>query len=59
MTRIAQRLAIIVAILASIIGYLYYAPHSEDIAQVDRIRTVAATMKLVHLVVCYVLFIFH
>lgn len=57
MVRIVQRLAIIAAILASIIGYLYYAPNSADIAQVDRIRSIAASMKLVQLIVYYVLFI--
>ena len=57
-TRISLKsLLIVTAILASIIGYLYYAPNSEDIAQIDRIRTVAATMKLVQLVVCFVLLI--
>lgn len=57
MSRIVQCLVIVIGILASIIGYLYYAPNSEAIAQVDRIRTVAASMKLVQLVVCYVVFI--
>ncbi len=57
MGRIAQGLIILTGILASIIVYLYYAPNSEDIAQLDRIRTVAASMKLIQLLVCYVLFI--
>jgi hypothetical protein len=58
MARIAQRLAIIIAITASFIGYLYYAPNSEGIAQFNRIRTLGAVLKLTQLIVCYIFFIF-
>jgi hypothetical protein len=57
MARTAQRLAIIVAIAASIIGYLYHAPNSEGIAQMNRVRALAATMKVFQSIVCSVLFI--
>jgi hypothetical protein len=57
MVRTAQRLVIIVAFVASIIGYLYQAPNSEGIAQFSRVRTLGATMKLTQLIVCYISFI--
>jgi hypothetical protein len=57
MVRIVQSLAILVAISASLIGYLYYAPNSEGIAQMDRIRPIATAMKLTQFVVCIILFI--
>jgi arylacetamide deacetylase-like 2 len=50
MARTAQRLAIIGAITASIIGYLYYAPGIEDMAQTNRIRALGATMKITQFV---------
>lgn len=57
MARIVQRLGIIIAISASFIGYLFYTPHGEGIAQLDRIRTMSAAMRLTHLIVCYVFFV--
>jgi len=57
MARTAQHLAIIVAISASIIGYLYHAPNSEGIAQLNRVRVLGASMKITQLIVCYILFI--
>lgn len=57
MARTAQRLAIIGAITASIIGYLYHAPHTEDFAQRNRIRALGATMKIVQFIVCKVFLI--
>jgi hypothetical protein len=56
MARTVQRLAIIVAITASVIGYLYHAPNSEDIAQLNRIRPLNAAMRLIDLIVCYIFF---
>ncbi|CAF0874818.1 unnamed protein product [Adineta steineri] len=50
MARTAQRLAIIGAITASIIGYLYHAPNSDGIAQMSRVRGLTATMKIVHVI---------
>jgi hypothetical protein len=57
MARIAQRLAIIAAISASIIGYLYHAPNSEGIAQLNQVRILGASMKITRFIVCYILFI--
>lgn len=51
MARTVQRLAIIGAIIASFIGFLAYAPNTEGIAQLDRVRTLAALMKLTHVIV--------
>ncbi|CAF3752151.1 unnamed protein product [Rotaria sp. Silwood1] len=50
MARTAQRLAIVGAIVASIIGYLYQAPHSEGIDQMNRVRLLGASMKIAHLI---------
>ena len=52
MARTIQYLAILVAIIAIFIGYLYHAPNSEDIAQMNRVRALTAPMKLAYLVVC-------
>jgi Ni,Fe-hydrogenase I cytochrome b subunit len=57
MARTAQRLAIIIAITASIIGYLYHAPNSEGIAQLNRVRMMGASMKIIHFIVCCILLI--
>jgi hypothetical protein len=46
-----QRLAILIAIIASFIGYLYHAPNSEGIAQMNRVRAITVPMKLAHLIV--------
>lgn len=46
------RLTVLVAVIAIFIGYLYYAPNSEGIAQMNRVRILTAPMKLAHLVVC-------
>jgi hypothetical protein len=53
MARAIQRLAILVAIIASFIGYLYHAPNSDGIAQMNRVRAIAIPMKLAHLIVCF------
>jgi len=50
MARTAQHLAIIGAIAASIMGYLYYAPNSEGIAQMNKVRSLGAIMKVTHFV---------
>jgi hypothetical protein len=57
MPRTAQRLAIIGAITASIIGYLYHAPHMEGIAQQNRVRALGATMKIAQFIVRQILLI--
>lgn len=51
MARTAQRLAIIGAITAAIVGYLYRAPLTEDMDQTNRIRGLGATMKITHAIV--------
>jgi hypothetical protein len=58
MARTAQRIAIILAITASIIGYLYHAPHSEGIAQLNRIRPLSAAMKIAKCIVYNILCIY-
>ncbi len=58
MTRRIQFLAIFIAILASFIGYLFYAPHSEGIVQINRVRAITVPMKLAHLIVCVYLTLF-
>lgn len=57
MPRTAQRLAIIGAITATIIGYLYQAPNTEGMEQLNRIRALGATMKIAHFIVCILMFI--
>jgi uncharacterized membrane protein YtjA (UPF0391 family) len=57
MARTAQRLAIIVAIIASIIGYLYHAPNSEGIAQLNKVRMAGARIKIIYFIVCCILLI--
>jgi len=57
MGRTAQRLAIIGAITASIIGYLYHAPNSKGISQLNRLRMMGASMKIVHFIVCCIFLI--
>jgi len=57
MPRIAQRIAIIVGVVTSIIGYLYHAPHSEGMAQLTRVRALSAMMKIVYWIVCNLAFI--
>lgn len=54
-----QRLAIVSAVVASLFGYLYQAPNIDGIEQVNKVRILGATMKLMHLVVCNLLFNFH
>ena len=44
-------LTVWMAMLAGFIGYLLYAPHSEGIPQINRVRAITASMKLAHLIV--------
>ncbi|CAF0762952.1 unnamed protein product [Rotaria sordida] len=50
MARTTQRIAIIGAIVASFIGYLYQAPHSEGIAQMNRVRILGIPIKIACLI---------
>jgi hypothetical protein len=45
------RVTIFIAIFASVIGYLAYAPNSEGIDQLNRVRAIVAPMKIAHLIV--------
>jgi hypothetical protein len=54
--RTFQRVAIVGAILASMCSYLWQAPNSEGIEQMQRVRAIGAMMKLAHLIVCNWLF---
>jgi hypothetical protein len=51
MARTGQRLAIVSAIIASLIGYLYHAPNSEGIAQMTQVRALGALLKMTELIV--------
>lgn len=51
MARTAQRLAIIGAITATMVAYLYRAPNSEGIAQLNRVRAMTASMRIADLAV--------
>lgn len=51
MGRIAQQVALAIAITATFIGYLYHQPNSAGVSQYDRIRTPSALSKLIDLIV--------
>lgn len=51
MARALQRLAVLVGIVASLLGYLYHVPGSDGVPQIGRIRLLSATMKIVDAVV--------
>ena len=51
MVRSAPVFAIIISIIASVLGYLLYIPHSEGVAQLNRIRVISAAMKTIKFVV--------
>ena len=51
MPRTGGRLAIIAAIAASVFGYLFYAPNTEGIEQLNRVRILGAAMKITQLIV--------
>lgn len=57
MARTGQRLAIVTALTASFIGYLLYTPNTGGIAQMNRLRTLSAVMKISHLLVCDLAFV--
>ena len=57
MGRRVQRLAIIIVIIATFIAYLSRVPNSEGIEQINRIRGLAAVLKLTHLLVCQTSFL--
>ena len=51
MSRTLQRFAITIGITAVILAYLYHVPNSEGVPQMDRIRLLSASMKIVSFVV--------
>jgi hypothetical protein len=51
MGRTLQRLVIIISILIVLGAYLSYVPNSEGVAQMNRIRLLSASMKIVRFVV--------
>lgn len=57
MARTLQRLAIIIVIIATFIAYLSRVPNSEGIEQINRVRGLAAVLKLTHLLVCHTPFL--
>ena len=63
MPRKLQLLAIITSILVVIFAYLYHVPNSEGVPQMDRIRLLSASMKIISFVVsrivlsCYLLLV--
>ncbi|CAF2979044.1 unnamed protein product [Rotaria socialis] len=50
MARKLQLLAIITSILIGIFAYLYHVPNSEGVPQMDRIRLLSASMKIISFV---------
>lgn len=52
MSRSWQRLAIVFSVSAALTAYLYHVPNSEGVPQMERIRLLSASMKLVSFVVC-------
>ncbi|CAF1279597.1 unnamed protein product [Adineta steineri] len=44
------RLAIILGSFVTLIAYLYHVPNSEGVAQMDRIRIISASMKIINFV---------
>lgn len=53
MARTFQRLAILIAITGTFIAYLSRMPNSDGIEQINRVRSLAAMLKLTHLLVCH------
>ena len=58
MARTGQKLALIGATIASIIGFLAYSPNMEGIAQPGLVRTLGALMKLTHVIVSVSMLLF-
>lgn len=46
-----SRLALITSILVSIFAYLYHVPNSEGVPQMNRIRLLSASMKVIGFIV--------
>jgi hypothetical protein len=50
MARKFQRLAIIISILTVLFAYLYNVPNSEGVPQINRIRRISASMKIIRFI---------
>lgn len=57
MGRTLQRLVIIISILIVLGAYLSYVPNNEGVAQMNRIRLLSASMKIVRFVVSTEIFL--
>ena len=51
MGRKAQRLAIVISIVVAIVAYLFYLPHTDGVEQMNRIRAISASMKIIRFIV--------
>lgn len=51
MPRLLIWTGVLAVLLATFLGYLCHAPHSEEMDQSNRVRVLAAPMKLAHLIV--------
>jgi len=51
MGRKFQRLAILTSILITLFAYLWYVPNSEGVPQMNRIRLLGASMKIIRFIV--------
>ena len=51
MTRTAQASAIVISIIAGVLGYLFYVPQADGVAQLNRVRAISAMMKTVKFIV--------
>jgi hypothetical protein len=51
MGRKFQRLAIIISIFIVLTAYLSYVPNSEGVPQMNRIRLLSASMKIIRFIV--------
>lgn len=54
MIRKFQRLAIISSILIVLFAYLYHVPNSEGVPQLNRIRLLSASMKIISFIVSHI-----
>ena len=51
MARVLPSLAIFLSIVLSLVAYLSYVPNSEGVPQMDRIRLLSASMKIIRFIV--------
>jgi uncharacterized protein with PQ loop repeat len=51
MGRKFQRLAIVISIFIVIVAYFIYLPDTEGVEQMNRIRSISASMKIIRFIV--------